>query len=85
MLSSCPCPLVLPGLCLPDCSTAISAESLWLRIVGGTEAVKNQWGWQTSLQYQGNHVCGGAIISPRWVITATHCFIETLFHWRKRY
>lgn len=46
------------------------------RIVGGSLAGKNKWGWQVSMQWQGEHVCGGAIVSPRWVITAAHCFVE---------
>ncbi|TRY53687.1 hypothetical protein DNTS_024428, partial [Danionella cerebrum] len=55
-----------------NCSVAVHAGN---RIVGGTEALKGQWGWQTSLQWQGRHVCGGAILSRRWVITAAHCFV----------
>lgn len=57
----------------PDCSVLVSNGQ---RIVGGTLATKNEWAWQVSMQWRGRHVCGGAIISPRWVITAAHCFVE---------
>uniref|UniRef100_A0A3B5ARY8 Peptidase S1 domain-containing protein n=1 Tax=Stegastes partitus TaxID=144197 RepID=A0A3B5ARY8_9TELE len=49
------------------------SQSSW-RIVGGTLAPKDKWGWQVSMHWRGRHVCGGAIISTRWVITAAHCF-----------
>ncbi|XP_052000265.1 tryptase-like [Xyrauchen texanus] len=61
---------------LTDCSAAVNDTSRGMRIVGGTEAVKDQWGWQTSLHWQGKHVCGGAIVTSRWVITAAHCFVQ---------
>ncbi|KAK2844923.1 hypothetical protein Q5P01_011582 [Channa striata] len=50
------------------------------RIVGGSLAEKDKWGWQVSLQWKGRHVCGGAIISPHWVVTAAHCFVENNMH-----
>ncbi|CAJ1062791.1 transmembrane protease serine 9-like [Xyrichtys novacula] len=46
------------------------------RIVGGTLAAEDKWGWQVSMHWRGKHVCGGAIVSPHWVITAAHCFVE---------
>ncbi|XP_071326049.1 transmembrane protease serine 11A [Trachinotus anak] len=56
-----------------DCTVLVSDGR---RIVGGTLAASGKWGWQVSMHWRGRHVCGGAIISPRWVITAAHCFVE---------
>lgn len=72
------------GLCRPDCSTAMNAGSHGMRIVGGTEAVKDQWGWQTSLHWRGKHVCGGSIITSHWVVTAAHCFVQWVWDNREK-
>ena len=44
------------------------------RIVNGSEAPVNGWPWQAMLlSSSGRQFCGGSLIHPQWVLTATHC------------
>jgi len=45
------------------------------RIVGGTEAITNEFPWQVGIKTpNGNHpFCGGSILSTRTILTAQHC------------
>ncbi|XP_051719799.1 transmembrane protease serine 4a isoform X2 [Ctenopharyngodon idella] len=56
--------------CSEDCGVSRNQE----RIVGGQDAIVENWPWQVSLQNSGQHTCGGSLVSPNWVVTAAHCF-----------
>ena len=43
------------------------------RIVGGESAGTSTWDWAVSISLNNTYLCGGAILSSSWIITAAHC------------
>jgi len=51
------------------------------RVVNGHNALPHAWPWQVSLRLNsGYHFCGGTLIHPLWVVTASHC-IDDIIHY----
>ncbi|XP_073450145.1 serine protease 57 [Aquarana catesbeiana] len=62
--------LLATTLCLLNLSEAY-------RIVGGREAKAHSRPYMVSLQMKSQSFCGGALIDPKWVLTAAHCMEDT--------
>ncbi|XP_057662224.1 serine protease 30-like [Diorhabda carinulata] len=48
------------------------------KIVGGENAIKGEFPWLVSLTRRGGHVCGGTVISEKFILTAGHCLCTGL-------
>ncbi|XP_028248739.1 transmembrane protease serine 3 isoform X2 [Parambassis ranga] len=67
--SQCSSGMVTTLKCL-DCGSRPQYNT---RIVGGNISKSGQFPWQVSLHFNGEHLCGGSIITSHWILTAAHC------------
>merc|ERR1712121_288260 len=60
--------LVLAAIIVPSLAARLPY------IVGGQDVDEpGKWPWQASIQMYNSHICGAAIISETWLVTAAHC------------
>ena len=57
------------------CGLAVRSD----RIVGGQETEVNEYPWQIGITSPGSNsiLCGGAVVSSVWILSAAHCFVGT--------
>ncbi|KAH6929037.1 hypothetical protein HPB50_022496 [Hyalomma asiaticum] len=68
-----------------ECGIRPLGTSLRQRIVGGHSSAPGSWPWQVALYKEGEFQCGAALVSDQWLVTAGHCFYNTLTsHWVAR-
>jgi secreted trypsin-like serine protease len=70
---------LIPILAFFVLSSNPAAADRSVRIIGGEPAAPDAWPWMVAIVRAGGsdnrlaHFCGGALLHPRWVVTAAHC------------
>jgi len=59
------------GFCSPSCGISPVPNG---RVISGKDAAPGAWPWMVGIYFNGNFHCGGSLLSPTLVLTASHCF-----------
>jgi len=72
------CPGASPVTHAPSHSAGcgVSTVDPGLKIVGGEQTSIEAHPWQISLRMHNQHICGGSLVGPNWVMTAAHCVAD---------
>uniref|UniRef100_A0A1L8DQW1 trypsin n=2 Tax=Nyssomyia neivai TaxID=330878 RepID=A0A1L8DQW1_9DIPT len=65
--------IILAAFCL--CASASVLRPPVHRIVGGKPVNIEEIPYQVSVNYYGQHLCGGSILSDKFILSAAHCII----------
>ena len=55
---------------------APSASADDFHIVNGQEAPQGAYPWMAAFLFDGGQGCGGSVIAPNWILTASHCVAD---------
>lgn len=62
-----------------DCGVANWMDEGTDRIVGGVQAIPNEFPWQAFVKVETNagniYYCGGSLIADRWILTSARCVL----------
>jgi secreted trypsin-like serine protease len=61
-----------------ECDTKSScgcspSPAVLTRIIGGESVEQESWSWMISIRLYRDHICGGTILSPSFILTVAHC------------
>lgn len=61
------------ALVLPPAPSATAED---YHIVNGTPAAPGAYPWMAAFLFDGGQGCGGSVIAPNWILTASHCVAD---------
>ena len=67
------------------CGKSSLINSIQPSIVGGDDAISKEFPWHAAIYENGIHMCGGSLISQKFILSAHHCFDPTYIKLESNY